>query len=382
MRALASLNLQTDSRYLGELSDVTRRRQIITHSRRHPARRSDTVALAIRRVTGRKGSMTVAAAHDDNLDPQIRAFISFLREKSRQYPTPESLQLSEMRRIAEEVRQPLTLGGPAVKQIFDYEVLAHDRVIRVRTINTAPGQEKPALIYLHGGGWMLFSLDTHDRVMREIAVRADLAVLGIEYSLSPDVRFPTQLNEIRAVLDWLQAHGKEIGIDTGRMAIGGDSAGANMAVATCLRLRDEGRPRLIGAMLLCYGVYDGHFDTDSYYRYQDTRFNLGRDEMQQYWASYLGDRAEYATPLASPLRADLASLPRTFMVIAECDVLYDENVKMAQKLERSGVEVCYKVYPGTTHSFLEAVSMAEVSGRALADASDWLGRALDRLSRP
>ena len=322
--------------------------------------------------------MTVAASRgDDNLDPQIRTFISFLRDRSGRYPALEALPPAERRRIAEEVRQPLTIGGPPVQHINDYEVQVHDRFIRVRIMNAAPGQNRPVLIFLHGGGWMLFGLDTHDRVMREIAVRADVAVVGIEYSLSPDRQFPTQLDEIQIALKWLLARDSDIGIDAGRMAIGGDSAGANLAVATCLRLRDGGTPHLISGMLLCYGVYDGNFDTDSYHRYQDERFNLGRDEMRQYWASYVGDRANYESPLASPLRANLGSLPKTFMVIAECDVLHDENVKMAEKLKSSGVDVCSKIYPGTTHSFLEAVSMAAVSRQALADASVWLRGALD-----
>ena len=208
--------------------------------------------------------------------------------------------------------------------------------------------------------------------MRELAAQADIAVIGVEYSLSPDVRFPTQLEEIRAVIDWLFEKGCATGIDTNRLAIGGDSAGANLAMATCLRLRDEDRLEHICGMLLCYGVYDGKFDTDSYYRYADPAFNLSRDEMIRFWQCYVRSPEEFDNPLASPLRGDLSKLPPAFMVIAECDVLYDENIRMADKLQACGVDVTSKVYPGTTHSFLEAVSMAEVSEQAFSDASGWL----------
>jgi acetyl esterase len=132
-------------------------------------------------------------------------------------------------------------------------------------------------------------------------------------------------------------------------------------------------------MLLCYGVYDANFDTDSYLRFDGANFNLGREEMRQYLASYVAEKSDYSTPLVSPLRADLRSLPQTYMVIAECDVLHDENVEMAKRLKHSGVDVRSKVYPGTTHSFLEAVSMAEISRAALSDVSDWLRDAFRRV---
>jgi acetyl esterase len=124
--------------------------------------------------------MSTVSPPEDPVDPQIRNFVTFLSERSGAYPAADNLTLNERRWIAEKVRQPLVTGGPVLEAHCDYQVLIKDYCILVRAINTTPGQYKPALIYLHGGGWMLFSVNTHDRVMREIAFRTGAAVIGIE----------------------------------------------------------------------------------------------------------------------------------------------------------------------------------------------------------
>lgn len=310
--------------------------------------------------------------HDDEIDPQVREFIGYLAARSAEFRLPDSAPASERRRVAAMVRHPLTVGGPAPGNSRDYAVPNGSYDLKVRIMNAAPGERRPALVYLHGGGWIMFSIETHDRIMRELAVPAGIAVVGIDYSLSPNVRYPTQLDEIGDVLQWLQAEGTLLGIDTGRLFVGGDSAGANLAITTCLRLRDQNQLNGMRGMVLCYGVYDGNFETASYHRYADPAYLLSRDEMLQFWQSYIRTAEDLDDPLVSPLRADLHGLPPAMMIIAERDVLHDENVAMARKLLAAGVDVQSKVYRGTTHSFLEAVSMADVSRQALQDAASWL----------
>jgi acetyl esterase/lipase len=157
----------------------------------------------------------------------------------------------EARRIAEEVRAPWTRGGPQIALISERMV-----PVRVRFYDPAPMERKPVLVYLHGGGWTLFSIDTHDRVMREYAWRAGVVVAGVDYALAPEAKYPVALDQIVHVLKFLGRHGADLGIDPQRIGIGGDSAGANLAMAACIRLRDEGYPRLVRAMLLNYGVFD------------------------------------------------------------------------------------------------------------------------------
>lgn len=321
--------------------------------------------------------MTSQLPRTGEIDPQIERFMSFLAVQSALYPAANSLPFSERRRIAEELRLPLTEGGPSLRNTVDHVVRNGETRLKVRVMNAGSGDRQPALIYLHGGGWMLFSINTHNRIMRELAARAGIAVIGIDYSLSPDVRYPTQLMEIQAVISWVRRNGNELGIDPDRLAIGGDSAGANLSIATCLKLRQAQGLAAIRGMLLCYGVYDARFDTQSYLRYADPAYVLSRDEMLDFWANYVRGPDDYDDPLVSPLRAELTGLPPTLMIIAERDVLYDENIDMVKKLSAAGVDVDSKVYKGTIHSFLEAMSMAEVSRRALGDAATWLRRRLE-----
>jgi acetyl esterase len=192
----------------------------------------------------------------------------------------------------------------------------------------------------------------------------------LDYSLSPEAKFPQAIDELLSVVAWLREDGAALGLDTGRVAIGGDSAGANLSVATNLRLREAGQPGLAG-MLLNYGVFD-HAPTPSYERYDGPRYMLTVEEMERFWQNYLRCEAERPLPLASPLRADLSGLPPAFMAIAQCDILADANREMAKKLEAAGVPVEAVVYEGATHSFLEAVSIAPLADRGLADASAWL----------
>ncbi len=227
---------------------------------------------------------------------------------------------------------------------------------------------------MHGGGWTIFSLDTHDRLMREYAARASIAVIGIDYSLSPEAKFPRALEEIADVISWIRSEGEQFGLDPGCLATGGDSAGANLALAANLALRDSGRD-VVAGMLLNYGAYD-MTDRPSHARYDGDNFMLTVAEMADFWSDYLRNSADEANPLARPLLGDLRGLPRAFMCIAECDILADENREMARRLRDSGVPVTERIYKGATHSFLEAMSISRLASNALDDAADWLGTIL------
>jgi acetyl esterase len=312
----------------------------------------------------------------EDLDPQILRFQTLMSEGFARFPPLGQVTLPEARRIAEQVRAPWAAGGPVMGQTRELEIAEGGLSVRLRCHDPHPGATAPALIYLHGGGWTLFSLDTHDRVMREYAGRTAMIVVGVDYALSPEAKFPQALEQIVMAVRWLRGHGAERGIDPDRLAIGGDSAGANLAVAACLQLRDEGQGDAIRAMVLNYGVFDGDLTTESHRRFGGPGHMLESEEMAGFWRNYLRDDADRTNPLACPLQADLRGLPAAFMAIAEQDVLTDENAAMAEKLRRSAVPVEAIVYPGTAHSFLEAVSIAAVSDRAFADASVWLTRVL------
>lgn len=307
----------------------------------------------------------------DDLDPDIRVFHRRVMADYARHGADGPVDVADRRRIAALVREPWNIGGPVMASTRELQVGG----VRVRLHRPGDAPDLPVLVYLHGGGWVLFSIDTHDRLMRDYAARSGCAVLGVEYSLSPEARYPQALNEIDAVLGWLHAEGAALGLDPQRIAIGGDSAGGNLSLATALRLRDTGRD-WISAMLLNYGAFDtarcashARFDSDDYI--------LNPDEMDAFWDDYLGD-ADRNDPYVRPLLADLTGLPPAFLCIAECDILADENRAMAARLAAAGVAVEARVYPGATHSFIEAASIAPLAARAIEDASRWLAEQLKR----
>lgn len=244
--------------------------------------------------------------------------------------------------------------------------------VRVRIHDPGPEGGKAALIYLHGGGWTLFSLDTHDRLMREYAARAGIVVVGVDYALSPDAKFPVALEQVCAVARWVREGGARMGMDPARIAMGGDSAGANLTTAACLVLRDEEDGHVLRSMVLNYGVFDRHCSEDARQRYGGAGYMLASDEMDAFWRNYVTDPRQMDDPLVCPINADLTGLPPAFMVIAECDLLAEQNLRMAERLRAAGVRTEARLYAGASHSFLEAVSIAPLAARALDDTAGWL----------
>lgn len=310
----------------------------------------------------------------EDLDPDVRRFIQGIGEAMIRQGGAAAATPAELRARAEVARVPWRQGGPRMAETRDLEAPTRHGGVRVRIHRPERG-EMPALVYLHGGGWTVFSIDTHDRLMREYADRAGCCVVGVDYALSPEHRFPVALEQVVDVVDWLSQPGRVPGVDASRLAVGGDSAGANLAVAASLLRRDAGRPTLRG-MLLNYGAFVSHCSPESCRRYGGPEYMLGCEEMAGYWQSYIRSDRELANPLVCPMLAELSGLPPAFLAIAECDILAEQGGQMAGRLQSAGVPVQSVVYRGASHSFLEAMSIAAVSNRALADASIWLGQML------
>lgn len=302
----------------------------------------------------------------DELDPDIRRFVTALQHGYAQYPSFGSLSLAERRSVAEKVRAPWRAGGPKMQRTVETNIAG----VRARIHIPSDAGPLGAMLYLHGGGWMMFSIDTHDRLMREYAMRAGVVVAGIDYSLSPEAKFPVALNEAVAAIEWLARDGAALGIDPARLAVGGDSAGANLAVTSALKLRAAGGPKL-RAMILNYGAFSPE-PTESFERYGGPRYMLTPEEMQVFWSAYISQPDALDDPLVAPYRADLRGLPPAFFCIAACDILADCNRAMAARCTVAQVPCEEHIYPGATHSFLEAVSIAPLADRALSEASAWL----------
>ncbi|MES2496245.1 MAG: alpha/beta hydrolase [Pseudomonadota bacterium] len=305
-------------------------------------------------------------AAKDDVDPDIRRFVDALNKGYGQFENFGSLPLGERRLAAEQVRAPWRAGGPEM-----WSTVEHDRAgVRLRVHRPSADDGMPAMLYIHGGGWTMFSIDTHDRLMREYAARAGIVVVGIDYSLSPEAKFPKALDEIVAAYDWLRAGGAGDGVDPARIAIGGDSAGANLSVAVALQLRGGGRA-MPSALLLNYGAFDPR-PSASYPLYGGPSYMLTGPEMDLFWSNYTDAPADLENPLVAPIFADLNDLPPAFFAIAECDILADCNRAMAARMTEAGVKVDAREYGGATHSFLEAMSIAPLASRAIDDAAGWL----------
>ncbi|MCF7553532.1 alpha/beta hydrolase [Pseudonocardia sp. WMMC193] len=237
----------------------------------------------------------------------------------------------------------------------------------------------PVVFYTHGAGWVFGNAHTHDRLIRELAVRADAAVVFTNYSLSPEARYPTAIEEIYAALQWVAASGAEQGLDPTRIAVAGDSVGGNMTAATTLLAKQRGGPAL-AAQVLFYPVTNAAFDTASYEEFA-TGYFLSREGMHWFWDQYTTDPAQRAEITASPLRAtldDLAGLPEALVIVGEADVLRDEGEAYAAKLRSAGVPVTAVRFQGIIHDFvmLDALRDTHAARTATRLAGEFLHDAL------
>ncbi|MFT4075467.1 MAG: alpha/beta hydrolase fold domain-containing protein [Asticcacaulis sp.] len=307
------------------------------------------------------------------LDPDIRRFLAIMKQDWQAFPDFDSLPLNEARSAVEQVRARWSKGGPDMAETIERDIRTAAGPIRIRIHRPhGIGLEAPALVYLHGGGFTLFSLDTHDRLMREYAARAGLIVIGLDYPLSPEAKFPVALDLITAFTLWLADNGREIGIDRERIALAGDSAGGNLSIATCLRLRDIGRLDIVTCVLSNYGGFSSHISDEFEAMYGGPDAIINRAEALTYWANYLNGPGDAKDPYACPLHADLHGLPPVFLIIAEIDVVAESSLLFGRELVRQGVEVTQKVFRGATHSFIEAMSISALAIEAIEDGARFL----------
>ena len=233
----------------------------------------------------------------------------------------------------------------------------------------------PVVMYFHGGGWVLGDVETHDRLIREIANGAHAAVVFVDYSRPPEARYPVAIEEAYAATKWVSENGKTINVDCSRLAVAGDSVGGNMAAVVTLLAKQRGGPQ-IHFQVLFYPVTDADFDTPSYQQFAEGYF-LTREAMKWFWDHYAPDVAIRTQSTASPLRAtidQLRGLPPALVINGECDVLRDEGEAYARKLIQAGVHVTALRYMGTIHDFvmLNAITDTPAARSAIAQANDTL----------
>lgn len=316
--------------------------------------------------------------NNDTIDPDIRRFVTEMRNAWTHFPQLSEMTFPEQRAAAEAVRAPWREGGPQMAATRDltFDPGAGELKVRIYHPNEAD-KPLPAMVYLHGGGFTLFSIETHDRLMREYAAQGDFAVIGVDYPLAPEAKYPVALNRIEALMLWLKENSLEWGVDPDRIAMGGDSAGGNLSFATCLRLRDRDELHLVKAVLSNYGGFTSRISDEAEARFGGPGSIMDRAEARQYWTNYLRGERDENDPYACPLLADLRGFPPVFLAVAELDIVAENSIAMDARLKEAKVPVECVVYKGAVHSFIEAMSISPLARDAIADGAAFVARHLN-----
>jgi acetyl esterase len=312
------------------------------------------------------------------LDPQLQA----MRDQRERDNVPPLYAMSLADARAADLASIRQGGGEPepVYEVADLTIPGPGGELPVRLYRPARERPRPALLYFFGGGWVLGSIDTADGVSRSLANSSGALVVVPGYRLAPEHPFPAAIDDCYATLRWVAEHADEIGADPARLAVGGDSAGGNLAAAVALRARADG-PALAG-QLLVYPNTDQLADDDSM-RAGDDPFLFNRHSVAWYRQHYLASPADAASPLASPLRAEsLAGLPSALVITAEYDPLRDQGEAYARRLAAEGVQVELRRYPGMAHGFFTMAGTVDASRAALAQAGSavraWLETPAER----
>ena len=296
------------------------------------------------------------------LDPQAKAVLD-------QFASMGGPQLHEMSvaQARELILGMVALAGEpeSIARIENRTVPGPAGQIPVRIYTPVGTAPFPVLVYFHGGGWVIGNLDTHDGICRSLANRVGCLVVSVDYRLAPEHRFPAAPEDCYAATRWLAEHAGSLGGDKGRIAVGGDSAGGNLAAVVALMARDRGGPKL-AFQLLVYPATDTDFETRSY-RENSEGYFLTRADMVWFWNHYAPRDEDRRNPYAAPLRAaSLRGLPPALVISAEFDPLCDDGNAYAARLREDGVPVRLSQQDGLIHGFFQMGAVID-RGRASVD---------------
>ena len=307
------------------------------------------------------------------LDSQIRVIIEQIVSKDA---PPRHILMPAVARVNQE-RNMLYPPGPEVAKVEDRLIPVSGGDIPIRVYTPTAGGPFPILVWFHGGGWVLGNVDLADGSCRRLAVGADCVVVSVGYRLAPENKFPAAADDCYAATVWASENAASINADGSRVAVGGDSAGGNLAAAISLMARDKGGPRLVH-QLLVYPVIERDFGTKSYEE-NANGYQLTRDDMVWFWDHYLRDESDAANPYAAPTQAkDLSGLPPALVVTAEYDPLRDEGEAYAQRLKQAGVSTTCIRYDGMIHGFFRLASLIDKGKDATSQACSALKDAFAR----
>ena len=307
------------------------------------------------------------------LDPKVQEFLELIY--SYDGPPIHELPLDIARGAMENMQKDSTIVYDKVT--FDKETfMLNDK--KANVVLVKPKKHKgllPALVYFHGGGWAYNSFETHKRLMSDVAIKAQVGIVFVDYSRTPEVQYPVANEEGYLTTLYISKYGKKHGLNPAKIIVGGDSAGGNMATAVAMMSKERKEPQLGGQVLL-YPVTDANLNTGSYEQFSKGHY-LSRATMQWFWDVYAPEKKLRMLPTVAPLKAtnsELKDLPRILIITAEYDVLRDEGEAYAKKLRMANVPVIATRYGGTIHDFivLNALRETEASKAALDQTCNFL----------
>jgi len=298
------------------------------------------------------------------LDTQLAAVLQgFTAQGEPDYAT---LDAAQYRLHADNLMPPLP--GAQMAEVRDIQVGGAAGLLPARLYRPVDREGLPLLVFFHGGGFVIGNLDTHDNLCRTLALETSAVVVSVAYRLAPEARFPAPPEDCYAATRWLVEHAADLGVDASRLAVAGDSAGGNLAIAVS-RLARERQGPAIRHQCLFYPVTDAARDSASYHDFAEG-YLLSRAMMGWFWEQYLEHPGQGAEPLASPLRDEnLQGLPATTLLTAEYDPLRDEGEAFAERLQAAGVSVRLQRCDGMVHGFISMAPFVEAAARALQAAS-------------
>ena len=295
------------------------------------------------------------------LDEQVA---EFLKQMNSAKNKPYSQMPVEQARRQMIVATVLLGSAPDMHRTEELKVPVEGGEIPIRVYHPADVDDLPVLVYFHGGGWVLGNIDTHDGYCRALAAGAGIKVVSVDYRLAPEHKFPTAPEDCYAATCWIIENAKNFGGDPQRVAVGGDSAGGNLATVVALLARDRSGPDL-AFQLLNYPITDYHLETPSY-RENAEGYGLSKDTMAWFWDHYLETPEDGANPYASPLRGEsLAGMPPALVVTAEYDPLRVEGEAYASRLGKGGGATELVRYDGMIHGFTRRYRMWPQAGEAI-----------------
>ena len=282
-----------------------------------------------------------------SVHPQMQAILD--RAAAAPGPPLPGLSPQAARKLdAEQFDAYWNAEPPSLAIVTDRVAECADGPIRFRLYDPGVRKPTPCLVYFHGGGWVLGGLESHDRVCRELALASAAMVAAADYRLAPEHKFPKPLQDCIGATRWIHAEGRSLGIDPRRVAVGGDSAGANLALATLLALREDGGAGLRAGVLV-YGMFAADQQTPSQNKFGDGRYLLSTADTEWFWRCYLNHDGERGDPLAVPLRAELKGLPPLYLAAAELDPLLDDSVLLRERLKAAAQPHRWRLWPGLAH---------------------------------